>query len=70
MVVAITRTDLTSREFRAAGSRSHDTRAARRMVAVALVPEGADRKSAAASYGIGSIATTREVLRGLPGAVA
>ena len=47
MAVAITRTDLTSRELRAAGSRSHDARAARRMVAVALVPEGADRKSAA-----------------------
>ena len=52
MVVAITRTDLTSREFRAAGSRSHDTRAARRMVAVALVPEGADRKSASSSCGM------------------
>ena len=53
MAVAITRTDLTSREFRAAGSRSHDARAARRMVAVALVPESADRKSAAASCGMG-----------------
>jgi hypothetical protein len=52
MAVAIARTDLTSREFRAAGSRSHDARAARRMVAVALVPESADRKSAAASCGM------------------
>ena len=64
MAVAIMRTDLTWRELHAAGSRSHDARAARRMVAVALVPESAGR------YGIGSIATTREVLRGLPGAGA
>ena len=52
MAVAITRTDLTSRELHAAGSRSHDARAARRMVAVALVPESADRKSAASSCGM------------------
>ena len=52
MTVAITRTDLTSRELHAAGSRSHDARAARRMVAVALVPESPDRKSAAASCGM------------------
>ena len=52
MAVAITRTDLTSREFRAAGSRSYDARAARHMVAIALVPEGADRKSAASSCGM------------------
>jgi len=77
MTVAITRTDLTSRELRAVGSRSHDARAARRMVAVALVPESADRKSqpqtagwTAGRYGIGSIAMTREVLRVLPGAGA
>ena len=53
MAVAIARTDLTSRELHAAGSRSHDARAARRMVAVALVPESPDRKSAAASCGMG-----------------
>ena len=52
MAVAITRTDLTSRELHAAGSRSHDARAARRMVAVASVPESADRKSAASSCGM------------------
>ena len=52
MAVAITRTDLTSRELRAASSRSHDARAARRMVAVALVPESADRKSASSSRGM------------------
>ncbi len=52
MTVAITRTDLTWRELHAAGSRSHDARAARRMVAVALVPESADRKSAASSCGM------------------
>ncbi len=52
MVVAIARTDLTWRELHAAGSRSHDTRAARRMVAVALVPESPDRKSAAANCGM------------------
>ena len=45
MAVAITWTDLTSREFRAAGSRSHDARAARRMVAVASVPWGAPTAS-------------------------
>ena len=45
MAVAITRTDLTSRELHAAGSRSHDARAARRMVAVASVPWGAPTAS-------------------------
>ena len=45
MAVAITWTDLTSRELHAAGSRSHDARAARRMVAVASVPWGAPTAS-------------------------
>ena len=45
MAVAITWTDLASRELHAAGSRSHDARAARRMVAVALVPWGAPTAS-------------------------
>ena len=78
MTVAITRTDLTSRELHAAGSRSHDARAARRMVAVALVLESAPTTSrqpqdagwTTGRYGIGSIATTRKVLRGFPGAGA
>ena len=58
MAVAIMRTDLTSRELHAAGSRSHDARAARRMVAVALVPESADRKSAASKLRDGPPAAT------------
>ena len=58
MAVAIMRTDLTWRELHAAGSRSYDARAARRMVAVALVPESADRKSAASKLRDGLPAAT------------
>ena len=52
MVVAITRTDLTERELRAFAAKSPDARAARRMLAIALVLEGVDRKTAAETCGM------------------
>lgn len=52
MGVAITRRDLTARELRACAARSQDAKAARRMLAIALVLEGADRKTAAESCGM------------------
>jgi len=52
MAVAITRTDLSARELRAAASKAKDAKAARRMLALALVLEGADRKTAAESCGM------------------
>ena len=42
--VAVTRTDLTTAELRRAAGRSRDAKAARRMLAIALVLEGVDRK--------------------------
>ena len=50
--VAITRTDLTTAELRRAAGRSRDAKAARRMLAIALVLEGVDRKSAAQTCGM------------------
>ena len=50
--IAITRTDMTGKELRAAASRSRDARAARRMLAVALVLEGASRTAAARAGGM------------------
>jgi len=50
--VAITRTELTAAEMRAAAARSKDARAARRMLALALVLEGVDRTTAAQSCGM------------------
>ena len=58
MVVAITRTDLTASELRAAAVKALDSRAARRILAIALVLEGEDRKSAAETC-----AMTRQTLR-------
>jgi len=52
MVVAITRTDLTVKDLRRAASRTSDSDAARRILAIALVLEGADRKSAAETCGM------------------
>ena len=49
--IAITRTDMTGKELRAAAARSRDAQAARRMLAVALVLEGVDRKTAAETCG-------------------
>jgi transposase len=51
-VVAITRHDLTARELRTAAARERDGAAARRMLAIALVLEGADRKTAAETCGM------------------
>jgi transposase len=45
--IAITRRDLTAAELRAAAGRTKDARAARRMLALALVLEGKDRTTAA-----------------------
>ncbi len=50
--IAITRDELTAAELRAAAGRTKDAPAARRMLALALVLEGADRSSAAASCGM------------------
>lgn len=51
-VVAITRHDLTARALRAAAGRERDGAAARRMLAIALVLEGVDRKTAAETCGM------------------
>ena len=52
MAVAITRTDLSTRELRAAAAKAKDAKAARRMLAIALVLEGINRKTAAESCGM------------------
>jgi hypothetical protein len=51
-VVAITRSDLTAGALRAAASREREGAAARRMLAIALVLEGAGRKTAAEACGM------------------
>lgn len=50
--VEVTRRDLTAAELRAEAGRTRDARAARRMLALALVLEGADRTSAARTCGM------------------
>src|SRR6195256_6954488 len=50
--VAITRVDLTAAKLRAAAGREKDGSAARRMLALAMVLDGADRKSAAETCGM------------------
>ncbi len=52
VAIAITRRELTAAELRAAAAKSRDAHAARRMLAVALVLEGVDRKSAAETCGM------------------
>ncbi len=52
VAIAITRMDLTAAELRAAAAKSRDAQAARRMLAVALVLEGIDRKTAAETCGM------------------
>ena len=52
MTVEIGRRDLTPAELRAAAGKAKDGRAARRMLAIALVLEGVDRKTAAESCGM------------------
>jgi transposase len=50
--VMITRTDLTAAALRRAAGKSRDAKAARRMLALALVLEGVDRKTAAETCGM------------------
>ena len=52
MAVAITRRDMLARELRAAAAKTSDAKAARRMLALALVMEGVDRKTAAETCGM------------------
>lgn len=50
--IAITRMELTAAQVRAAAAKVKDAVAARRMLAIALVLEGVDRKTAAATCGM------------------
>jgi transposase len=52
MAIEITRKDLTPAQVRLAAGRTKDARAARRMLAIALVLEGVDRKTAAETCGM------------------
>jgi len=52
MAVAITRTDFTARDLRAVAAKTADAKAARRMLALALVLEGSDRGTAAKTCGM------------------
>lgn len=52
MAIEITRKDLTSTELRLAAGKTSNAPAARRMLALALVLEGADRETAARSCGM------------------
>lgn len=52
MAVEITRNDLSAGELRLAAARTKDANAARRMLALALVLEGVDRRAAAESCGM------------------
>jgi hypothetical protein len=53
--VSITRLDLTATALRAAAGREKDSAAARRMLALALVLDGVDRKTAAETCGMVSL---------------
>jgi len=50
--VAITRTDVTAQELRRAAQRSHEGRRSCRLLAIAMVLEGASRGDAAAAGGM------------------
>ncbi len=52
MTVAITRDELDATGLRRAAARSRDARAARRMLALAMVLEGTDRRTAAEACGM------------------
>jgi transposase len=52
VAIAITRTELKAGELRSAAAKSRDAQAARRMLALALVMEGVDRKTAAETCGM------------------
>ena len=50
--ISITRQELTATELRAAAGKTKDSRAARRMLAIALVLDGVDRTTAAQTCGM------------------
>ena len=50
--IAITRRELTASQLRAAAGKTKDARAARRMLVIALVLEGVDRRAAAETCGM------------------
>jgi transposase len=50
--IAVTRQEMTATELRAASGKARSARAARRMLAIALVLEGMDRKTAAETCGM------------------
>ena len=50
--IAVTRKELTASELRSAAGKTRDARAARRMLAIALVLEGVDRETAAMTCGM------------------
>ena len=52
MAVEVTRKDMTPTQVRVAAGVTKDARAARRMLAIALVLEGVDRKTAAETCGM------------------
>lgn len=52
MAVQVTRLDIPAKELRVAAGASQDANAARRMLAIALVLEGCDRKRAAETCGM------------------
>lgn len=52
MAVEITRKDMSAGDLRAASAQTKDAKAARRMLAIALVLEGSDRKAAAETSGM------------------
>ena len=52
MAVAVTRRELSAAELRREAARSRDAKAARRMLAIALVLEGRPRGEAAAQCGM------------------
>ena len=56
--IEITRRDLTAAELRAAAGKRRDAKALRRMLALALVLEGVDRRRAAQTGGM-----DRQILR-------
>ncbi len=52
MAVEITRKDMSAGDLRAVTARTKDAKTARRMLAIALVLEGSDRKTAAENCGM------------------
>jgi hypothetical protein len=52
MAVATTQTELPARALRAVAAKAKDAKAARRLLAIALVLEGVDRKAAVESCGM------------------